>query len=396
MAAARETWITGIGILSSLGEGLEVHRQRLMAGDVPVVSTTIIPPYVLHPLAKVEYDKQIPKKGDLRQMEPWQRIGTYAAGLALSEAGVAGKTDILARMDMIVAAGGGERDVALDCAILTELRTANNPEARLNERLQSDLRPTLFLAQLSNLLAGSISIVHNVVGSSRTFMGEEGAGIEAMRVAHARIEAGQSDIALVGAGYNGERADMLLLYEFAGLNLKDNFAPIFAPGRPSGMASGSVGTFLVLESRSYAEARGVKPIARVRMIRSAQSRRKEGTAKDSFVKLFEEAKRETDPAKTAVLSGASGVNPVTGEEAELLADSKLAVRAIASRLGHSFEVTFPAGIALAALAIAGGKLYAPIPNVPLEAKSLDSLRQAIVTCVGHWRGEGVGVVEAIN
>ena len=38
----------------------------------------------------------------------------------------------------------------------------------------SDLRPTLFLAQLSNLLAGNISIVHGVTGSSRTFMGEEG------------------------------------------------------------------------------------------------------------------------------------------------------------------------------------------------------------------------------
>src|SRR3712207_8516744 len=37
------------------------------------------------------------------------------------------------------------------------------------------LRPTLFLAQLSNLLAGNISIVHGVAGSSRTFMGEESA-----------------------------------------------------------------------------------------------------------------------------------------------------------------------------------------------------------------------------
>ena len=36
-----------------------------------------------------------------------------------------------------------------------------------------DLRPTLFLAQLSNLLAGNIAIVHGVCGTSRTFMGEE-------------------------------------------------------------------------------------------------------------------------------------------------------------------------------------------------------------------------------
>src|ERR1700748_2858001 len=40
-------------------------------------------------------------------MEPWQRIGTYAAGLALDAAGVKGNKELLGRMDMIVAAGGG-------------------------------------------------------------------------------------------------------------------------------------------------------------------------------------------------------------------------------------------------------------------------------------------------
>ena len=47
-------------------------------------------------------------------MEAWQRIGTYAAGLALDSAGVKGNKEILGRMDMIVAAGGGERDLAVD------------------------------------------------------------------------------------------------------------------------------------------------------------------------------------------------------------------------------------------------------------------------------------------
>ena len=86
----------------------------------------------------------------------------------------------------------------------------------------SDLRPTLFLAQLSNLLAGNIAIVHGVTGSSRTFMGEEASGVDAVRIALARIAAGQSDIALVGAAHNGERKDLLLLYEFGDFNLKES------------------------------------------------------------------------------------------------------------------------------------------------------------------------------
>ena len=96
----------------------------------------------------------------------------------------------------------------------------------------NDLRPTLFLAQLSNLLAGNIAIVHGVSGTSRTFMGEEAASIDAARIALARIESGQSEIALVGAAHNGERSDLLVLYEFGDFNLKDKFrAGVAAAGQ---------------------------------------------------------------------------------------------------------------------------------------------------------------------
>ena len=95
----------------------------------------------------------------------------------------------------------------------------------------NDLRPTLFLAQLSNLLAGNIAIVHGVCGTSRTFMGEEAAAIDAARIALARIESGESDIALIGAAHNGERTDLLILYEFGDFNLKGKYAPVWAATR---------------------------------------------------------------------------------------------------------------------------------------------------------------------
>ena len=117
MSQRKEVWITGIGIVSSLGEGLDAHWEALNAGRVNVDDKRFAP-YIVHPLAPVSFDAQIPKKGDQRQMEAWQRIGTYAAGLALDSAGVKGNQEILGRMDMIVAAGGGERDVPVDMAIL--------------------------------------------------------------------------------------------------------------------------------------------------------------------------------------------------------------------------------------------------------------------------------------
>src|SRR6201747_701497 len=208
-----EVWITGIGLATSLGEGLDANWDALKARRINVDEKSFAP-YIVHPWAPVNLDAQIPKKGDQRQMEAWQRIGTYAAGLALDSAGIKGNKEILARMDMIVAAGGGERDLAVDSGILNSEAHGNSSPGFLNERLMNDLRPTLFLAQLSNLLAGNIAIVHGVTGSSRTFMGEEAASIDAARIALARIESSQSDIALVGAAYNGERPDLLILFEF--------------------------------------------------------------------------------------------------------------------------------------------------------------------------------------
>ena len=396
MAVDREVWITGIGLLSSLGEGPEIHRKRLYDGDVPVVDTKSFPPYVVHPLAKVDLDRQIPKKGDQRQMETWQRIGTYAAGLALTDAGAVGNAELLKKMDMIVAAGGGERDSAVDLALLNELRGSNDPDVILNDGLMRNLRPTLFLAQLSNLLAGNISIVHGVVGSSRTFMGEESAGISTLQVAQARLAAGQSEIMLVGSAYNAERLDLLLYHSLEGLCLKDEFIPVFAPERPTGIAWASIGAFLVLESRIHAEARGAHPAARLGPIYPSRARREPGGVEAAVSGLLNQAMGNLDPAYAAIRSAATGAEPATGEECRALLKNGLPVRSVTSRLGHGVEASFPAAVAIAALAVKEGRLFPPMPNVPIEDKVIPSLRHAIVTSVGHWRGEGAALVEAVR
>ena len=111
----------------------------------------------------------------------------------------------------------------------------------------------MFLAQLSNLLAGNISIVHGVTGSSRTFMGEESSGVDAVRIALARINAGQGDIALVGGSYNAERKDQLLLYAFGDDLLTGGYKTgVGARGRTAAWCMGSIGAFLVIESRAHA------------------------------------------------------------------------------------------------------------------------------------------------
>ncbi len=391
--ATRDAWITGIGIVSCLGEGPHAHWQKLMEAQ-PQADTTKFAPFAVHPLPPISFDAQIPKKGDQRQMEAWQRIGTYAAGLALNSAGLKGNTDALSHMDMIVAAGGGERDLSVDSAILSGAPKAADPESYINEQLMGGLRPTLFLAQLSNLLAGNISIVHGVTGSSRTFMGEESAGVDAVRVALSRIKSGQSEIALVGGSHNGERPDLLMLYEFGRHALKEPYAPVWQRAGHAGFALGSLGAFLVIESRAHAEARGAKPLAKLTAVLNDRSKRAPGTVTAALAREWDQLQARIKPGHAAVLSGATGAEPATAEERAFLeSHADLPVRATGSYIGHGVEPQFVMNIALAAVALGHATLFPPCNSSGLEKPATEDLRQVLVTGVGHWRGEGLALVE---
>jgi len=391
----REVWITGVGLLTCLGDGLEANWNHLERGDPPPYDDKTFAPYIVHPLPPINFDKQIPKKSDQRQMELWQRIGVYAAGLALADAGIAGKPDLLDGTDMIVAAAGGERDVPADSAILTGMRKVAKRGAFLNERLMSDLRPTLFLAQLPNLLAGNIAIVHGVVGSSRTFLGEEAAGVDAVRIAQARIAAGQSELTLVGGAYNATRWDVLLVWEQSGAALKGPFAPVWDRGPHGGMALGNMGAFLVLESREHAEKRGARAHARISAVYSDRNRRQPGQIEGTLHGQWEAMAKDIDRSRAAVISGACGLQPATAAEQTVLQEIGLPVRNAGTYIGHGLEAQFEANIGIACAALEHGKLFAPAGTGD-EGSSPPDISQIVVTSVGNWRGEGLALIERVK
>jgi 3-oxoacyl-[acyl-carrier-protein] synthase II len=400
---SRDVWVTGIGLVSSLGEGVGVHAALLTPGSTPspVLNDTAFAPYSVHPLVPLDLSKQIPKKSDQRQMEGWQRIGVYAAGLALADAGIAGRPELLDRTELVVAAGSGERDTSVDCSVLERLDGREDTGVLAKEILPSALRPTLFLAQLSNLLAGNISVVHNVTGSSRTFMGEEMAGLAAAETAVRRIAAGQGELSLVGGSLNAERQDLLLAYEL-GRNLwRGPFLPVWARQQAGGgFVPGSIGAFLVLESRSHAEARGASPYAKVSGIVSDRSNREPGEATAAAMELFAALCGDLPKGPLPVLSGASGVAPITGEELAFLAKLTpagfdAAIRAYGSLLGHGVEAHLITGMALAALAVSAGRFLPQLGPSHIERPFDGSPSRVLVTSFGHWRGEGLALIEAV-
>ncbi|TFZ58334.1 beta-ketoacyl-ACP synthase [Methylorubrum sp. Q1] len=370
---ARDVVVTGIGLVSCAGEGIETHLTAFASNALPRTDAETFAPYPVHPAAPVSLDAQIPKKSDQRQMEAWQRLGVYAAGLALDSAGVKEDAGFKSALSLVVAAGGGERDYAVDGAILTGLRGTNDPGAFLNERLLNDLRPTLFLAQLSNLLAGNISIVHGVTGASRTFMGEESSGVDALRIGHARIASGQVETMMVGGSYNAERPDVMVVHEMGGYLLKTAYRPVFERGAEGtgGFVLGSAAAFLVLEAAEHAAARGARALARLMPVANDRVARAPGSVSASLTRLIGEAGIERPDV---VLSGATGLADLAAEEIAGLhtALPGARIRATGDMIGHPMEVAAPFGTALAAALCAAG-----------------SAAEVAVTSVGHRRGEGV-------
>lgn len=401
-----EVWITGLGVISSLGEGGDTH-WALLAGDgrVPVVDETSLAPYPVHPLADIDFASQVPRKGDLRQMGVWQRLGVYAAGLALADAGLSGKQELLDETDLIVAAGNGERDETADGAVLKALTdsaaSGGDLGDVLNKTLQTSLRPTLYLAELSNLLAGNISIVHGVTGSSRTFKGEEMAGVSAVEDAVRRISSGQGQLILVGGAFNAERADLTLAYELCGALWHGPFKSVWSrASEGGGFAMGSLGAFLVLEADTHAKARGRKPYAKISDVVSARSigRRDNDGEMQCVDPLLDGLVARLPEGPLGVLSGASGTEPATSDELSWLEGLETqgiapAIRAYGTMLGHSVEAHFPAGLVLAALALSGNGFFPPFDTTSRELHLEGQAERILVTGWGHWRGKGLALVE---
>ena len=385
--SGNDVLITGIGLLSSLGEGPDAHWAALNGDGAPRLDVENFAPYVVHPLpSEIDWNQMVPRK-EARQMEQWQRLGTYTAGLALQDAGIRENEELTASMDMIVAAGGGERDVTVDTQILDASRTRNDREVMLNEKLTTELRPTLFLAQLSNLLAGNISIVHKVTGSSRTFMGEESAGISALQTALARIRSGQSTHILVGGALNAEHKDICLSYELGGFLKRDGYVPVWSRenSEGGGVITGSGSAFLVLESREHAEKRGARAYARLAEVSGNQASRK-GDLEDSIRSVLAEA-----GSGSMIVTGTSGAKVATATEKIALGETAATSRGFATMTGHMKEAQFPFSVALAALSIANGAAL-PVMDASFEKPISGKIEKAVALTIGYHRGEGAALL----
>lgn len=370
----RGALITGAGLVSAAGPDAPAHLaalDALLAGKArPAPDTETYAPACLYRADPAAVEPWVPKRADRRQMELWQMLGVAAAGEALAAAGLAGAAR---DVELHVAADGGGRDGAADLAIANTLAVAPAAEREdsLAARLQRELKPSAFLAQLPNMLGGNIAILHGVGGAARTFLGEESAAVSAVCAALARLGETTGGAVLAGGAYDPAPSDRMQVLAFADALHRETPRTVFASER-HGVIPGAVGAFVVME------ATGVRPLARLVSVGTGW----EGEPNRPDAEALKSALAELGPAAPElVISCASGAPHRTAAEAAALADAYPAaqIAALGDLTGHGLEAAFPAGIALAATALSAGRAT-----------------RVVVSLMGYRRGAGAAFLEAVE
>jgi 3-oxoacyl-[acyl-carrier-protein] synthase II len=331
-------------------------------------------PYCIHDVAAFDPAEHVPAQSDRRQMERWQLLGVTAAAQALASAGL---QEGVLRQDIAlnIAANGGAREHEVDVALLNGLGNAPDRDLRLNVELGRKLRPSFLLGQLANMLAGNIAVVLGTGGGARTFLGEEIAGIQAVRDAVARIAAGQNEIILLAAVFDAEQAHTVLSLALGGL-LQTEPAPPILDGVRSGLVPGTRAVALVLEAEEEARRRGAPLRAMLGAVAEvwAPDPSCESSFGDSLAGLTEG--RRVD----LCITGASGLPDTTAIEIGAIHRllPGVSIQAVGDRIGHGMEATFPALVALAAQTVEAG-----------------AARSVLASVVGHRHGAGAVIVEAV-
>jgi len=267
MTAGPRIVVTGLGIVSPLGAGVEPVWSRLCRGrsgirrlddavvpDVPAKVGGVVPSIGEDPEAGFDPDTVLAKK-DRRKMDRFIEFAVGAAAEATAMAGWRPDTDReRARTATVIASGVGGF-LSIGQAFRT---TAEQGTRRLS--------PFCVPSFLVNLAAGWVSILHGFKGPIGAPVTACAASVQAIGDAARLLRSGEADIALCG----GSEAciDRVSLGGFAAaraLSTARNDEPERA-SRPfdaarDGFVMGEGAGLLVIETLEHARARGARPIA---------------------------------------------------------------------------------------------------------------------------------------
>ena len=258
--------VTGMGIVSPLGCGVDVVWQRLIAGqsglrrlpdemvgDLPAKVAGVVPDRGDDPTAGFDTDDIVSPK-DQRKMDRFIPLALAAAQEALAAARwPPDDAAALERTATIIGSGIGGFPAIADAVRTTDTRGPRR------------LSPFTVPSFLINLAAGHVSIRHGFKGPIGAPVTACAAGVQAIGDAARLIQSGEADVALCGGTESAiHRVSLGSFAAARALSTGFNDTPELA-SRPfdnarDGFVMGEGAGMLVLETLDHARARGAEPL----------------------------------------------------------------------------------------------------------------------------------------
>ncbi|HBD10039.1 MAG TPA: beta-ketoacyl-[acyl-carrier-protein] synthase II [Syntrophobacteraceae bacterium] len=255
----RRVVITGIGLVSPLGIGMEDNWNKLIRGESGIAPITRFDAsaYATQIAGEVKNfnGEDFISKKELRKMDPFLQYGIAAARLAMDDSQLEVNAQLSPRTGVITGCGLGG------------LSTIEYYHKILLEQGPKKISPFFIPMLIGNMAPGLISIYHNAKGPNLSIQTACAAGTHAVGLAFQTIRNGTADVMLTGgveatitpvcvAGFNAMRAMSTRNSEPARASRpfdleRDGFVP------------GEGAAILILEELQLARERGAKIYAEV-------------------------------------------------------------------------------------------------------------------------------------
>jgi 3-oxoacyl-[acyl-carrier-protein] synthase II len=276
MTAQRAVVVTGVGLLTALGTGVEETWTGLVGGRsaiAPVASfdTSSLDTRQAAEIADFSAKDYVSKENrrQLRMMTRNDQLAVAGASLGMSDAGLELDDETALRAGVFV---GSNKEIVdpnhfRDAVLASRDADGTVDLVRFGKEAQSSVPPLFFVEGLQGASLFYISQQYGFKGANTYFTGTADVGLTAIGRAFRAIRRGEIDVALAGAFDDPVNSWQMVKFESLGLmSTRNDLGP--AACRPfdrdrDGTILGEGAAMLVLEERERAAARGARVYAEI-------------------------------------------------------------------------------------------------------------------------------------
>lgn len=250
----RRVVVTGMGMVCPVGLSVEESWRNILSGVSGVVSiqdfdVTDFPTKIWANVKNLDVEKFISAK-DVRKMDPFTQFGMVAAKEAMQDSGLVIDERLALRAGVAVGAGIGG------------IHTITSNYDRLEKGGPRKVSPFFVPAGIINMLAGHISIEHNLKGPNIAVVTACTTGTHNIGIAGRMITYGDADVMVCGGSEMTNTPLCLAGFSAVRALSKRNDEPQKA-SRPwdrdrDGFVMGEGAGIIVLEEYEHAKARNAK------------------------------------------------------------------------------------------------------------------------------------------